>query len=169
MNKKDINNTEELMDLIKENIYQVSNPLPNDTDCGSERIVNAIVNITLASFNFAVKDTGLNLIEKRYFCGEDLLRNAINKINKELDIEKIDTAKFEELKKLSHEISNKWGYEMADPKANGYGAFWIPWDETGSWGTLEEAKNNCLAMNDKNEVLWIWSIQDMREIIASTK
>lgn len=73
-----------LGDFIEDNIYQIKSPNFGDTDCGSERIVNAVVNITLEAFRLSLEKSDLIQESKRYFCGDDLLKRAIDEISKQL-------------------------------------------------------------------------------------
>jgi len=76
--------SKELLRSIGKNVYYVSNPSFGDTDCGSERIVNAVVNIALDAFNLALEKTKLSDEDKRLFLGEDLISEAITKLNEKL-------------------------------------------------------------------------------------
>jgi hypothetical protein len=76
---------EKFTKVISENLYQIEHPKFGDTDCGSERIINAVVNITKEAFELAIATTGIKNEELRYFCGEDLLSRAINDINTNLN------------------------------------------------------------------------------------
>lgn len=73
-----------LLDSIEQNIYQIKTPNFGDTDCGSERIVNAVRNITIEAFKYALQESDLTNPDKRIFIGDDLLKIAVERIVKDL-------------------------------------------------------------------------------------
>lgn len=73
-----------LLQSVEKNVYYVTNPGFGDIDCGSERVVNAVVNIALDAFNLALERTKLSNEDKRFFVGEDLVNRAITELNEEL-------------------------------------------------------------------------------------
>lgn len=87
---------------------------------------------------------------------------------KDCDLEEyefvVDIINKAKMKELANQISKKLGYKIEDCRGNEVG-FWIPWHDTGAWGNLEQAKQDCIAMNEKDEVLWYWDSKDMKEIL----
>lgn len=68
----------------------------------------------------------------------------------------------EEYKKLAEEFVNETGWKICDIDN---GTFWILWEQTGAFNSFEDAKENSIEMNEQNEVIWGYCLDDLKQLL----